>query len=82
AFQNWEDATRSLELYDKQIELVQQQINLLTTSFSNGSVPFSSVLKSQLKILNYQIKRIEAITLQYQSLSLLEKLSGINLINT
>ncbi len=82
AFQNWEDATRSLELYDQQIELVQQQINLLTTSFSNGLVPFSSVLKSQLKILNYQIKRIEAITLQYQSLSLLEKLSGINLINT
>jgi outer membrane protein TolC len=81
AIRQWEDASGNLRLYEEQVELVQQQINLLTTSFSAGSETLSSILRSQQRIIDYQIQRLNAINQQYQSLALLEALSGLPLIS-
>lgn len=81
AFRDLEDATSTIELLDEQVELVQQQINLLTTSLSSNSESLSSILRSQQRLIDFKVQRLNAITQQYQSLSQLEALSGLTLIS-
>jgi hypothetical protein len=63
------------------LELVQQQINLLPTSLSASSESLSSILRSQQRLIDFKVQRLNAITQQYQSLSQLEALSGLTLIS-
>ncbi|MFC3414954.1 TolC family protein [Algoriphagus hitonicola] len=79
AFRNWENANRQLELYEAQIKLVEQQIQLLTTAFSSNSTELDLVLRTQQRLLEYKLKRVNAINLQYQSLSMLEMLAANSL---
>ena len=81
AFRDLEDATGTIQLLDDQLELVQQQINLLTTSLSASSESLSSILRSQQRLIDFKVQRLNAITQQYQSLSQLEALSGLTLIS-
>lgn len=76
AFRDWENASRQLTLYEAQIKLVEQQIQLLTTAFSTNSTELDLVLRTQQRLLEYKLKRINAINLQYQSLSMLEMLAA------
>ena len=81
AFRDLEDATATIQLLDEQVELVQQQINLLTTSLSASSESLSSILRSQQRLIDFKVQRLNAITQQYQSLSQLEALSELTLIS-
>lgn len=76
AFRDWENASRQLNLYETQIKLVEQQIQLLTTAFSVNSTELDLVLRTQQRLLEYKLKRVNAINLQYQSLSMLEMLAA------
>jgi outer membrane protein TolC len=79
AFRNWEESERNLKLYEKQLTLLNQQIKLLETSFSTNNASFEEVLQAQQQLLDYQLKRLNALNQQHQSLSLLEALVSSSL---
>ncbi|MDP3472842.1 MAG: TolC family protein [Algoriphagus sp.] len=76
AFRDWEDAERKIRLYTEQVKLVDQTINLLLTAYSNSGRDFTEVLRAQQLLLDYQLKRVNAINQQYQSLAMLEMLAS------
>lgn len=76
AFRDWEDAERKIELYTEQVKLVDQTINLLLTAYSSGGRDFTEVLRARQLLLDYQLKRLNAINQQYQSLAMLEMLAS------
>lgn len=79
AFRDWEQSDRNLRLYDQQVTLVKQQIQLLETSFSTNNASFEEVLQAQQQLLEYQLKRLNALNQLHQSLSLLEALVSSSL---
>jgi outer membrane protein TolC len=79
AFRDWEDAQRKLDLYDAQLELSQQNLDILSASYTAGQVGMEKILDAHHQLHSFQLKRIEAINLQYQSLVMLEKLSASTL---
>ncbi len=76
AFRDWDEAERKIQLYTEQVELVDQTINLLLTSYANNGRDFTEILKAQQLLLDYQLKRVNAINQQYQSLAMLEMLAS------
>ncbi len=74
AFRNWEESERNLRLYEAQVSLLNQQIRLLETSFTSNGAAFEEVLQAQQQLLDYQIKLLNALNQQYQSLAFLEAL--------
>lgn len=79
AYRDWQEASKNLALYNQQIDLVKQQVNLLTTAFQAGTSSYSDILRAKQRILSYEIKRLAALTIQHQSLAQLEALAGISL---
>ena len=80
SFRDWEDAERKLDLYAGQLELTQQNLDLLSASYTAGQVGMEKILDVHHQLHSYQLKRIDAINLQYQSLAMLEKLSASPLL--
>jgi outer membrane protein TolC len=76
AFRDWEDAERKMRLYTEQVKLVDQTINLLLTAYTSSGRDFTEVLRAQQLLLDYQLKRVNAINQQYQSLAMLEMLAS------
>ncbi|WP_051287298.1 TolC family protein [Algoriphagus mannitolivorans] len=76
AFRDWEDADRKIRLYSGQRELTDQTLNWLITSYTANGDDFEEILRTQQSLLDYQMKEINAINLQYQSLAKLEMLSA------
>jgi len=79
AFRNWEESERNLRLYEAQVSLVKQQIRLLETSFTSSGAAFEEVLQAQQQLLDYQLRHLNALNQQHQSLSLLEALVSSSL---
>ncbi|GAB3221016.1 TolC family protein [Algoriphagus aestuariicola] len=76
AYRDWENAERKIQLYGEQRELTQQNMSLLTTSYSGDGGDFEDILRAQQQLLDYQLQEINAINLQHQSLAKLEMLSS------
>ncbi|HSF55374.1 MAG TPA: TolC family protein [Algoriphagus sp.] len=76
AFRDWEDAERKISLYSEQTDLVNQNLQLQLTAYSNSGQDFEEVLRTQQRLLDYQLRRINAINQQYQSLAMLEMLAS------
>jgi len=76
AIRDWEEAERKIQLYSEQTELVKQNLNLLVTTYSSSGQEFEEVLRVQQQLLDYQLKRINSINQQYQSLVILEMLAS------
>jgi outer membrane protein TolC len=81
AFRDWEDSKRQLTLYSEQVALVQQQIQLLETSFTTGSVSLQELLQTQQLLLEYQEKQLLAQYQGHQSLARLEALFSTTQLN-
>ncbi len=79
ALRAWEESERNLRLYEDQIELVNQQIRLLETSFVSNAIGLEEVLRANQQLLDYQQKRINALNQQQQSLAQLEALAATSL---
>lgn len=79
AFRNWEESERNLRLFEEQVSLVKQQIRLLETSFTSNGAAFEEVLQAQQQLLDYQLKQLNALNQQHQSLALLEALVSSSL---
>lgn len=79
AFRDWEDAERKIKLYQAQSELTRQSLNLLLTEYSAQGEDFEEILRTQQQLLEYELKNIQAINLQHQSLAKLEMLSAASI---
>jgi outer membrane protein TolC len=79
AFRSWEESERNFRLYEDQILLVNQQIQLLVTSFTSNAIGLEEVLRANQQLLEYQQKRINALNQQQQSLAQLEALAATSL---
>lgn len=79
AFRSWEESERNFRLYEDQILLVNQQIQLLVTSFTSNATGLEEVLRANQQLLEYQQKRINALNQQQQSLAQLEALAATSL---
>lgn len=79
ALRTWEESERNFRLYEDQIQLVNQQIQLLETSFISNANGLEEVLRANQQLLDYQQKRINALNQQQQSLAQLEALAATSL---
>lgn len=78
SIRDWEDAERKIKLYSEQTDLVNQNLQLRLTAYTNSGQDFEEVLRTQQRLLDYQLRRINAINQQYQSLAMLEMLASSN----
>lgn len=74
AFRDWEESERLLTLYDAQVALVEQQLQVMETTYSVGNLSFSEVIQTQQLLLDYRSKKLNALYQQHQSLAQLDAL--------
>ena len=74
AFRNWEESERLLSLYDAQVALVEQQLQVMETTYSSGTLSLSEVIQTQQLLLDYRRKKLNALYQQHQSLAQLDAL--------
>ena len=55
------DASRKIALYDKQYQLSQSTYHLITREFSAGAASLTDVIQVERQLLEYQLKRSEAV---------------------
>ena len=74
AFRDWEESERMLSLYDAQVTLVEQQLQVMETTYSSGNLSLSEVIQTQQLLLDYRRKKLNALYQQHQSLAQLDAL--------
>ena len=74
AFRDWEESERLLSLYDAQVALVEQQLQVMETTYSSGNLSLSEVIQTQQLLLDYRRKKLNALDQQHQSLAQLDAL--------
>lgn len=73
-----DDANRSIALYEKQTELALTTYNLTVREFIAGKGSLTNVIQVQRQLLDYQLKKAEAIA-DYNSMAVsIEKLTSFN----
>lgn len=61
AIRDYKDAQRRYQLYDdKQIQRVEQAINIMMKTYSSDATNFEEILRLQRKLLDYQLKKTQA----------------------
>lgn len=74
AFRNWEESNRNLKLYQEQVALINQQLQLLESGLATGNSSLLEVIQLQQQALEYQRKVLYATYQGHQSLAELEAL--------
>ncbi len=74
AFRGWEESNRNLKLYQEQLTLIDQQLQLLESGLATGKSSLLEVLQLQQQDLEYQRKVLYANYQGHQSLAQLEAL--------
>ena len=74
AFRDWEESERLLSLYDAQVALVEQQLQVMETTYLSGNLSLSEVIQTQQLLLDYRRKKLNALYQQHQSLAQLDAL--------
>ena len=77
--QDYNDATRRVELYREQTDLANRTANLLLADFISTGTDFEEILRIQYKVLEYGLKRIEAVADYNTAVAKAEKL--MNAVN-
>jgi len=62
AIQLYQDAQRRMKLYQNQYELAEKSLNILQKSFSVSGSGLTDVLRIRQQTLDYELKKIEAIS--------------------
>lgn len=76
--QNYNDANRRIILFSKQSDLADNSLNLLITSFSANSTDFEEILRMEQQLLDYELKKIEAVTDKNTLIAQLLYITGFN----
>ena len=76
--QNYNDANRRITLYAKQSDLAENSLNILITSFSANGTDFEEILRMENQFLDYELKKIQAITDKNSLIAQFLYLTGFN----
>jgi outer membrane protein TolC len=74
AFRGWEESNRNLNLYQEQVALIDQQLQLLESGLATGKSSLLDVIQLQQQELEYKRKVLYATYQGHQSLQQLEAL--------
>ena len=77
AVQNYEDAMRRMELYNKQFKLAKKSLNILMVSFSTSGAGLNDLLQVRRQTLDYELKETDAISDFNTSIARLKRLANI-----
>jgi outer membrane protein TolC len=82
SLRDFHEAHRRYELYDqKQIQRVNQALNIMTQNYATDSSNFEEILRMQRKLLDYQLSRIQALVDIQVSSAYIDYLTGKHNIN-
>lgn len=76
ALKNFNDASRRIKLYNDEEMLADKSLQLLLTSYSSSGANFDDVLRMEQQLLDYQFKKVEAVTDKNTSVASLVYLTG------
>ena len=76
SWKDYQDAGRRIRLYQSQMELARQSMNLLETAYATGGSDFDEVLRMERKLLNYSLELEKARTDKQASRSFILYLMG------
>ena len=79
AIQLYQDAKRRMKLYDSQHELAEKSLNILQKSFSVSGSGLSDVLRIRQQTLDYELKKIEAISDNNTAIAWLKRLGSMEI---
>ncbi|WP_154856731.1 TolC family protein [Cyclobacterium xiamenense] len=74
---DWENAERSVALYQEQIRLANQTLELLTNAYANNEGDFEALLETQRKVLDYRFKLLATIVDLHLLEARFENLAGL-----
>ena len=78
AIQNFDDAQRRMELYNKQFKLANQSLNILMVSFSTSGAGLNDLLQVRRQMLDYDLKQTDALADFNTAIARLNKLANIH----
>lgn len=78
ALQLYQDASRRVKLYDSQSQLAQKTLDIMIRSFSTSNTNLSDILRTRQQLLDYETRRVEAITDYNTSVAWINKLMASN----
>jgi outer membrane protein TolC len=73
-----DNAARKITLYQTQSELVRTTLNLMLQEFASGKGDLSNVIQVQRQLLDYSLKRVEAIVDYNMMVANVQKLISTN----
>jgi outer membrane protein TolC len=78
AMQQYEDAQLRIKLNERQSELAQKSLDIMTKSFSASGANLSDLLRIRQQLLDYEFKKIEAIADYNTSIAWLKRLMAVS----
>ena len=78
AMQQYEDAQLRIKLNERQSDLAQKSLDIMTKSFSASGANLSDLLRVRQQLLDYEFKKIEAIADYNTSIAWLKRLGNLN----
>jgi len=79
AVQLYEDARRRIKLYDNQSGLASKSLDLMMKSFSVSTAGLTDVLRVSQQILDYEIKKVEAVVDLNTAIAWLKRLGNLEM---
>jgi outer membrane protein TolC len=76
AIQLYQDAQRRMKLYQNQYELAEKSLNILQKSFSVSGSGLTDVLRIRQQTLDYELKKIEAISVNNTAIAWIKRLTA------
>ena len=76
AWKDYRDASRRLHLYQSQLELAAQSMNLLETEYVTGNSDFEAVLRMERKVLTYGLELEKSRSDKQAAISFINYLMG------
>jgi len=76
AIQLYQDAQRRIKLYQNQYELAEKSLNILQKSFSVSGSGLTDVLRIRQQTLDYELKKIEAISDNNTAIAWIKRLTA------
>lgn len=78
ALQLYQNAEQRMILYSNQSQLVQKTLDILTKNYSTSGTGLTDLLRVRQQLLDYELKKIQALTEFNSSIALLERLMAVN----
>lgn len=73
---DYQNAQRSIEFYQQQLNLSQQALNILTVQYTTSGSNFEEVLRMQQQLLSYKLSILDAVVDLNVAVAMIERLMG------